>query len=259
MKKLIITILFFTLTSPSWAYLTAGKVAVTATSSSAGVSSTSQDSSISQNLSSGNVGIGSTSPGGSLDVPGTICFSHSCLSSWPAGGSQTSGSSILAGNGTGGFTNVTASGGASYSAGALGGNLPSFGYTANSTLSPSNGVALKITSLGTKVFDTGSYFTNSSTYTPLVAGTYLISAGEETSSESSGTLHKFMLYKNGSPIFTIERSADTNDISVGLNFSNFPVAMNGSTDFLEIYVQIGEAGDTVAGAGKTYLSGYRIN
>lgn len=110
MKIFIALFLSCILSSPSWAYLTSTKIAVTKTSSSSGVSSTSQDSDVTDIVASGNVGIGSTTPQGNLDVPGTICFSHSCLSAWPAGGSQTSGTNMLFGNGTGGYTNVAGSG-----------------------------------------------------------------------------------------------------------------------------------------------------
>lgn len=110
MKILLTLILSLLFTSPIWAYLTATKIAVTATSSSSGVPSTSQDSDVTDIVATGNVGIGSTNPHGSLDVPGTICFGHSCLSAWPAGGSQTTSTNMLFGNGSGAFTNVTGSG-----------------------------------------------------------------------------------------------------------------------------------------------------
>jgi hypothetical protein len=99
-KILLSLFLSLLMVNPSWAYLTAGKIAVTATSSSSGVSSTSQDSDITDIL-------GTSVTSGVVTYVPELCLNNVCESAWPSGGSQTTGSNLLFGNGSGGYTNVS--------------------------------------------------------------------------------------------------------------------------------------------------------
>lgn len=77
-----------------------GEFGIGSSSSSAGVIATNGVARIFVG-NAGNVGIGSTNPGGNLDMSGgTLCLNHTCKSSWPAG----TVTSITAGTGLGGGT-----------------------------------------------------------------------------------------------------------------------------------------------------------
>jgi hypothetical protein len=98
MRVIFLIILSLMLNGYSWAYLTAGKVAVTATSSSSGVSSTSQDSDISDSVgTSVAVGVpvavtGNVNISGTYQVNGTPI---SATSNWNQSGSTIN---YIAGN-----------------------------------------------------------------------------------------------------------------------------------------------------------------
>lgn len=109
MKILLSLILSFLFSYNSWAYLTEGYIPVVKTSSSSGVASTNQNSECQD---SGTV----VTCSGQLNIP-QICLNGVCEVAWPSGGSQTTGSSMLAGNGAGGYTNVTVTSPSTYSGG----------------------------------------------------------------------------------------------------------------------------------------------
>jgi hypothetical protein len=135
--------------------------------------------------------------------------------------------------------------------------IPAFGVVANSSQSLSSSSPVQVTTFGSPVFDSNSNF-SSNTFTPSVAGTYLISASIAIeSSGGAGIGYAFSLYKNGSQISEDYRESDTNDNYVYLHIANFPVIMNGSTDNLQLYVT-GNNGSTVIDTGSTYFSGFRI-
>ena len=87
MKKLFFIPLLF-ICFNAYAVLTAGYIPVVKTG---GSSPTTQNGSMTDTgtpSASGNVGIGSSNPNGTLDVgSGTICLNHVCDSTWPSGGS----------------------------------------------------------------------------------------------------------------------------------------------------------------------------
>ena len=142
MFKILLSLIFsIFFTCPVWAYLTATKIAVTATSSSAGVSSTSEDSDCTDIL-----GVSLTCPV-QANFP-QICLNGVCETAWPSGGSQTTGSSMLAGNGSGGYTNVTVNAPLSYSGGTLSNTI---GTTKLQTGTPSAVSAFTISSLSSGV------------------------------------------------------------------------------------------------------------
>jgi hypothetical protein len=83
----------------------------------------------------------------------------------------------------------------------------------------------------TEFFDTNSNFA-SSTFTPTVAGYYQINAGISSSGTASQTRVILMLYKNGSVLYALQDLTITSYRYSGSSV----VYMNGSTDYLDVYV-----------------------
>jgi len=109
MRILLSIILTLMVSVPAWATLTANVIPVAKTSGSTPALQNSDVTDV--------PGISLTSAVVTY-VP-QLCLNNVCETAWPAGGSQTTGSSLLAGNGSGGYTNVTAVSPMSYSAGNL--------------------------------------------------------------------------------------------------------------------------------------------
>ena len=109
MRILLSIILTLMVSVPAWATLTANIIPVTKTGGSTPALQNSDVTDV--------PGISLTSAVVTY-VP-QLCLNNVCETAWPAGGSQTTGSSLLAGNGSGGYTNVTAVSPMSYSAGNL--------------------------------------------------------------------------------------------------------------------------------------------
>ena len=97
MKILFGLILSLIIGGQAWATLTANNVPVTKTGGSA---PTLQNSDITDV-----VGVSVTS--GVVTYVPQLCLNNVCETAWPSGGSQTTGSNLLFGNGSGGYTNVT--------------------------------------------------------------------------------------------------------------------------------------------------------
>ena len=103
---------------------------------------------------------------------------------------------------------------------------------ANQTLSTNTTTKIQF---NTEVFDTNSNFDATTNYrfTPTVAGYYLVSAQIACISANSSEI-TLQLYKNGSAYTRLGRLAPTGQT---IYFGNSAlVPMNGSTDYLEIYV-----------------------
>lgn len=131
------------------------------------------------------------------------------------------------------------------------GNMPAFSAYASATSSAvSNGVDTKVL-FDIKTFDTNSNFA-SSRFTPTVAGYYQIN----TTIRFNGTFTNcgLILFKNGGNAGYLGTTAST---SAGIVSGSSLQYMNGSTDYLEIYVNMTGTGLTVSSgnANTSYFSG----
>ena len=88
----------------------------------------------------------------------------------------------------------------------------------------------------TEEFDTASCFDNSTNYrfTPTVAGYYQVSGGYTLN--TINTYCKLALYKNGSNYKFISNGYSSTQ---GGAFGSCLVYMNGSTDYIELYAEVG--------------------
>ena len=113
------------------------------------------------------------------------------------------------------------------------GNGPAFSAYKNSGAQSITTATFTKLTFDTEDFDTNSNFT-SSRFTPTVAGYYQISAGLSTSGSGAQTRALLSVYKNGSPLCTLQ------DLSVtSFRYGGSILAqMNGTTDYLEIYAYI---------------------
>jgi hypothetical protein len=109
---------------------------------------------------------------------------------------------------------------------------------------------------GTEDFDTASNFA-SSRFTPTTAGYYQINASIILSSNSAGDFVGYF-YKNGS-VYNRYSAAATALINFGAA-GGMVVAMNGTTDYVEVYALIGNSGNPRIdnGSGQTQFSGVWI-
>jgi hypothetical protein len=109
---------------------------------------------------------------------------------------------------------------------------------------------------GTEDFDTASNFA-SSRFTPTTAGYYQINASIILSSNSAGDFVG-LFYKNGT-VYNRYSAAATALINFGAA-GGMVVAMNGTTDYIEVYAYIGGSGNPRidSGSGQTQFSGVWI-
>jgi hypothetical protein len=137
------------------------------------------------------------------------------------------------------------------------GNMPAF--SAYSTLSQTlaSGTPTKIT-LDTELYDTNSNFA-SSRFTPTVAGYYQINFTSTNSASGNNGLWLYdAIYKNGSAYIGAYSVFPSGNIQ---NFSNTlsqVIYMNGSSDYIEFYVNVYVPSGTPSyggGAGTTLASG----
>jgi hypothetical protein len=124
---------------------------------------------------------------------------------------------------------------------------PAFRAIASTSQSFTNNTWTKVT-LGTEAWDTNNNF-NTSTYrfTPTVAGYYQVNGGYSfNATASAGYTLIASIYKNGSELI---RGAEMYSLTATFNQSvvNGVVYMNGSTDYIELYV-IGVGGSTSIGS-----------
>lgn len=130
------------------------------------------------------------------------------------------------------------------------GNGPAFYAYLNSTQAITGGVWTKV-QLNAELFDTASAFnTSTNRFTPLVAGYYQINAqpGSIDSTYSGGNATG--IYKNGS-LYSSAYIANT-----GIPAISNLVYLNGSTDYVELYVYLGTSQNLTASSGSNYLSGF---
>jgi hypothetical protein len=130
------------------------------------------------------------------------------------------------------------------------GNGPVFFASSSSNQTLPNGVDTKVT-LNSEGFDTNSNFLNSR-FTPTVAGYYMITG----SVGMTDNLTEFLttkIFKNGGEHTAGVRIAGAANISTVSNI----IYMNGSTDFIELYVRqaTGVSKTISAGSNYTFISG----
>jgi len=159
------------------------------------------------------------------------------------------GNTILSSNGTGTFTSN------------LPNNTPAFeAYLSSNQDVGYTGVATKI-QFDTERFDTDSYYDNATNYrfTPLIAGKYFVYTRIffETSSASNSGMNlselNTSIYKNGSQASRSMYDAVTRYFKQLTLTSTNVIDMNGTTDYLEIYVSANSnlAGSTTVRSNST--------
>ncbi len=131
------------------------------------------------------------------------------------------------------------------------GNMPAFSAFLNVAQSISNATFTKI-NFDTETFDTNNNFA-SSRFTPTVAGYYQVNYNVGLLI-TAGVVGLF-LYKNGSPICNGSYVAGSANIGgatwvIGSNL----VYMNGSTEFLEVYVYQTSGGSSNTSTGQNGVS-----
>lgn len=129
------------------------------------------------------------------------------------------------------------------------GNGPTFSVYASGSQVLTGFVGTKIL-YDTEVWDSNDNF-SSSRFTPTVAGYYLITAGTRTNS-SAGSEWVTIVYKNGSTY-----AHGSNNAATGINLSEVGtlVYMNGTTDYVEIYVYPAAGATTGGGSFYVYFNG----
>lgn len=128
--------------------------------------------------------------------------------------------------------------------------------SSNQVITGASGIATKV-QFNNEDFDIGGYFDNSTNYrfTPLIAGRYFVN----TTLQLSGAETPFVtdLFKNGTRIQRLASDdvSGTNRIGTGCAL----VEMNGTTDYLEIYVT-GDSSYTVLGStDRCQFSGFLVS
>lgn len=139
----------------------------------------------------------------------------------------------------------------------IGGNLavngPAFSAYQSSAQTLSANTWTKI-QFQTEEFDTNSNFDNTTNYrfTPTIAGYYQISGGFLVS--TTITSCNLAVYKNGANF----KWFNALNASVTGGFGSTLIYFNGSTDYVELYAQIGAGQALSTGASNTYFQGVMV-
>jgi len=141
----------------------------------------------------------------------------------------------------GGNTLLTSDGAGTISSGGAITNTPAFEAYLSATQTPTNNANTKV-QFNTERLDTDGYYDNATNYrfTPLVAGKYFVYLKIYSYSQTADSLNitAAKIYKNGS-----EYARSTfHPNGTGYEFTPVVVAnidMNGSTDYVEAYVNMG--------------------
>jgi hypothetical protein len=132
-------------------------------------------------------------------------------------------------------------------------NGPAFSAYASTGLSITGNVSTKVV-LDSTNFNVGSYFdTTNKRFLPLVAGYYQVNFSVEAGGTASG-YYVAQLKKNGSIVAlaaNFPTDASFGPVSAGATL----VYMNGSTDYLEMYIQ-SSASRTINGGSTTAMNGF---
>ena len=138
------------------------------------------------------------------------------------------------------------------------GNMPAFSVYYNSTMSLTAGTNTKV-NFNIKEFDTANCYDNTTNYrfTPNVAGYYCFTGSMGVTTTTGTCIIAF--YKNGS-IYKYGGAIASSSTSYPFSVGTVIVYMNGTTDYMELYVQ-----STVAGASSwsgasanNYFQGFMV-
>ena len=141
------------------------------------------------------------------------------------------------------------------------GNMPAFAAYPASNTNISSNTNTKVV-LNTELYDTANCFDSTTNYrfTPNVAGYYQINFTPNTGASNNNAFWNFhMIYKNGSAYIGQYSVFPAGNIQGYTSQVSQLIYMNGSTDYLEFYVNVYVASGTPSysgGAGNTLVSGY---
>ena len=155
---------------------------------------------------------------------------------------------------------------ANFVSGIGGTNTPAFEASLSANQSISDATATKV-QFNTETFDTANAYDNSSNYrfTPQTSGKYFVYAKVQCDAQSAGNLEQsqLQLYKNGSKYAQTQMNYNNNQPeNVAAHIDNI-VDMNGSSDYLEIFIYIddGSGSPQVRGSSSfvwTSFGAYKI-
>ena len=149
--------------------------------------------------------------------------------------------------------------------GISGQNYPAFEAEVSSTLTLTSG-ATTLVPFDTEIFDTDSMYDNTASnykFTPTVAGKYFVytRAFLSTIGTFTGLRFRVFIYKNGSLYANTAQQWDTAIISEFTPTVSSVIDMNGSTDYLQVYVYMNVSSGTpriFQDTGRNAFGAYRI-
>jgi hypothetical protein len=136
------------------------------------------------------------------------------------------------------------------------GNMPAFSAIKTSNQSITGSTWTKIT-FDSEQFDTASCY-SSSRFTPNVAGYYVINCNIFITTPSTSSYIQHAIYKNGS-LFSLITETQVTTVSYVSVPGSVLIYLNGSTDYIEIYMQPGFNATVYGDATPyTYFQGYLV-
>jgi hypothetical protein len=136
------------------------------------------------------------------------------------------------------------------------GNMPAFSAIKTSNQSITQSTWTKIT-FDSEQFDTASCY-SSSRFTPNVAGYYVINCNIFITTPSTSSYIQHAIYKNGS-LFSLITETQVTTVSYVSVPGSVLIYLNGSTDYIEIYMNTGFNATAYGEATPyTYFQGYLV-
>ena len=139
-------------------------------------------------------------------------------------------------------------------------NTPAFHAYNTSTQTVTSDVQTKVT-LSTELFDTDNCFDSTTNYrfTPTTAGKYFIYGHIYPDGSSYPYDWSIQIRKNGTSIASSQRDSSANNVYGSIEVSSI-MDFNGSTDYVELFGKVRQAGTTIftGGQGNTFFGGYKI-
>ena len=148
-------------------------------------------------------------------------------------------------------------------ASAGGANTPAFQAVLSGDQSLSAGSTTKVT-FNSEIFDTNNNYDSSTNYrfTPTVAGKYKFYVSLQFRVSASNLYYCYAyIYKNGSVLVTSQNDFQNNNANTHNATVSYIVSMNGSTDYVEAYGHVynaGTIGATDGGQPVSVFNGYKI-